>query len=251
MNLRAVGILIIYVMTSPVLAQDNASMKHASSADLTSLFFTDSERDAIAQARTQYQEKLIAPSESDLLDQLQGIKNTQKAVELEDTQYEQFYLESLMYHTPTDWTLWIESIRGSDKYAHDTQEIPGRNLQVIQINKESVTFEWKPKNWSYVSKRFTGENSGIILNTDKKTVRFTLWVNQTMKSYDMSIAEGKAAVVRIAESGNVPPADGATTNPLQNPPADSKQLQETLAKPVQEPALLDQYKALEGTKNTP
>ena len=222
MNMRAVWMVVVMCVAAlPVWAQEIAPATDPLSAappppsQLKSLFFSDEEREAIAQARVQYQERLQGPSEADLLDQLQGIKDALKPEEsLEDRQYEQFYLESLIYHTPGDWTLWIKTIRGSEKFAPDTVAAPKNTLQLVAVNKENATFEWKPKNWAYVSKKYTDKNTDILLDAANKTVTFTLWVNQTMGSFDMTIIEGEATIVPIADGTAAPTA--ATTPTTEN-----------------------------------
>ncbi len=168
--------------------------------ELPSLFFTPEERDAIERAKIQYTEGAVAETEVDLLDQLQGIKQTSKKAvdEPQETVYPQFYLETLMYHTPGDWTIWIKDLKGSRKFLPTEVATSDKLLKVVVIEKEGATFEWSPKNWIAVSKAYKQGTPQVSIDESRKTVIFTLRVNQTMTSNDMQVKEGVVAPVTVA-----------------------------------------------------
>ena len=171
---------------------------------VTSILFSAGEREAIAQARDQYSGRSVAvESEADLLDQLQGIKAAKKPEEeLQEKYYAQFYLESLMYHTPTDWMAWLKGSEVGKKFTPVALAANDVGIQVIRVAKEEITYEWKPKDWQQVSKAFKGDNPAIMLDQAQRVVIFTLRVNQTISSYDMQIREGAVSpTIFVAANG--------------------------------------------------
>lgn len=184
---------------------------------LNSIFFTTEEREAIALAKKQYLERdLIVPATDDLLDQLQGIKAQRPQEDFQEKFYAQFYLETLIYHTPKDWTVWVKENDKTQKYTASREPLPADILKVISIRSEDVTFEWKPKNWNYVNTTFKPGNPNIQLDTARQVVIFTMRVNQTMQSSEMAVKEGIAAIVPV--SGTTP-APAPVTVPAPAAPA--------------------------------
>lgn len=167
---------------------------------LTSLFFSSVESEAIAQARRQYASRGMAEeSEQDLLDQLQGIMSAKKPEEeLQEKYYAQFYLESLMYHTPKDWMAWLKVADISKKFTPDVMSANDIGIKVIGVDKENITFEWKPKDWISVSNAIKQADSTIVLDQTNHTVTFTLRVNQTLSAVDMKVTEGMITLTPIA-----------------------------------------------------
>jgi len=195
------------LLAEPVVATAE-SVPVAPPGALVSLFFSASEREAIAQAKKQFASKATKEeSEEDLLDQLQGIKATKKKEQdLQEKYYAQFYLQTIMYHTPEDWTAWVKDSNGTKKYTAETPSAPDGTLRIIVINKEDVTFEWRPKNWPYVMNMFKQDNPLISLDANRQVVIFTLTVNQTMFSYDMQIKEGVVSLTPVAAQAPAPDA---------------------------------------------
>lgn len=176
-----------------------------------SIFFSADEREAIAQAKKAYLERdLYKESEQDLLDQLQGIKDSKRQEEdLQEKFYAQFYLETLIYHTPNDWTVWVKENDASKKYTPTHTSGASDMLKVIAIRKEDVTFEWKPKNWNYVSGKFKAGNPALQIDTARQLVMFTLRVNQTMSSNEMDIKEGVVQAVPMEGAAQQAATPGA------------------------------------------
>ncbi|MDX2072812.1 MAG: hypothetical protein SFX19_00425 [Alphaproteobacteria bacterium] len=223
--------------------------------DLTSIFFTSVERDIIGQARTQYSGKTIpVESELDLLDQLQDIKAAKKPdEELQERFYAQFYLKSLLYHTPSDWLLWLKSNDSSKKFTPEILAAADIAISIIQVKKEEVTFEWTPKNWLQVSNAYTPGDPAIMLDQARHVVIFTLRVNQTITANDMRINEGVVNPKELSGDGGAPlPADAG--NPLQNNTgADKKPVTGAAAesKKSASSAVLEQLKSLEPANKQP
>ncbi len=97
-------------------SKDNNSSAYKPADNSFSLFFSNKEREAIAQAKASYQERVGRGSEADLLDQLQGIKEGTTEDYLQSKYVAQFYLESLIYHQPADWTVWLKITDVSAKF---------------------------------------------------------------------------------------------------------------------------------------
>lgn len=176
---------------------------------VVSVLFTAVETEAIAQARKQYSSRGTAEeSEADLLDQLQGIKATKKPdAELQDKYYAQFYLESLIYHTPSDWMSWLKGSEVGKKFTPISLAANDVGIKVLRVGKEDMTYEWKPKDWQQVVKAFKGNNPAIVLDSAQRVVVFTLRVNQTISSYDMQIREGPVSPTIFVAGGGADNAE--------------------------------------------
>ncbi len=192
---------------------------------VVSVLFTAAETDAIAQARKQYSSRgTTEESEADLLDQLQGIKATKKPdAELQEKYYAQFYLESLIYHTPSDWMSWLKGSEVGKKFTPISLAANDVGIKVLRVGKEDMTYEWKPKDWQQVTRAFKGNNPAIVLDSAQRVVIFTLRVNQTISSYDMQIREGPVnPTIFVAGAGNAgnplpAAADAGTSGDIPSP----------------------------------
>jgi len=191
------------------------------------LFFSAREMESIELAKKQFLEgSTEVESEEDLLDQLQGIKALQQPDDLTEKTFAQFYLKTLIYRTPTDWTIWVRESDVTKKYMPDT-EIPAQaRLKILAIGPEEVTFEWRPKNWQYVSTKFV-EGRGMNIDMARQMLIFTLRVNQTLSAYDMEIKEGV-----VAESE----ANGKTAAPAPKPAVKKEPKKPAAPKPVPQAA---------------
>lgn len=190
----------------------------------TSLFFATSELETIAAAREGYTTGVGAPEESgsDLLDQVMGIGGGKKSKEeAQEKYYEQFYLESLIYHTPGDWMVWLKSSNTRKKFTPVFLEAQDIRIKILQINKEDVMLEWTPKHWAQVSKAFQAGNPSVVLNESKRIVVFRLRVNQTLSSHDMQLVEGVVQPVMM-QVDKMPVAAGAVQKLPTSLPNDHK-----------------------------
>lgn len=218
---------------------------------LTSLFFSPVEKEAITQARKQYSGQGVPEeSEADLLDQLQGIKEVKKSREdVQEKFYAQFYLESLIYHTPNDWLVWLKSNEANKKFTPISLAETDIGLKVLRVDKEDITFEWSPKNWLRVSNAFKGNSPAISLDQNRHVVVFTLRVNQTLSTSDMQIAEGVVSTAPVVDAPLLVPV-----KPLPVPaevgksPADKVQ---SAPAEKRQPGILSLYKDLESVDKKP
>ena len=126
----------------------------------------------------------------DFLSQLEEAKKTAQFEK--NYEYPQFFLESLMYHTPEDWFIQING----QKLSPDKRERFG--LRVISVDDEKAQFEWKPTNMQLVEDSWSRmHNDEVVVNRKAGTVTFSLRANQTFSSYLMRTVEGKVKPVRI------------------------------------------------------
>ena len=107
--------------------------------------------------------------------------------------YPQFTLSSILYHTPSDWAVWMDG----KKFTPASLE--HNELKLLEVNKESARFQWTPSTsqpYQNMWKKTPG--SGIELRLDEKLIFFTLRPNQTLSSGKMRIVEGTPAPVKIS-----------------------------------------------------
>gem|GEM_PF-5768429 len=164
-----------------------------------SLFFTMEEqariRAAIAEHENLKNVKVNA-AESKANDYLNQLTDDPKPVmPVEETvyAYPQFFLESLVYHTPDDWVVMINRQRISATVQPENSEI-----NVLSVDNEKVLFEWKPKHMERVSQTWVRErNDDVLVDSKFGKVIFTLHPNQTFSSYVMRVVEGKVRPVVI------------------------------------------------------
>ena len=184
---------------------------------LATLLFSSSERMVLNKAKNFYSRQGLKDDdiydEEDLLRQLQGIKlkNSKKTqLDVIDPYVEQFYLESIIYHAPNDWTVRVREGAISKLFNPLTSAQPNLSVRVVSISKEQVTFEWKPLDWERVKEVYKEPSAAIHLDEESKLVIFSLMVNQTLFSYDMTLREGVMKLVPniIREDESIPMEEG-------------------------------------------
>jgi hypothetical protein len=197
---------------APAIATDNAMTAQAPPAiiQVKSMFYSPDEIKRIHFAISAYVKRTTGHEQDMALDELNFLKQlTGMKVDKKDagtgiaglnipgltpaqpakpvlTEYPQFYLESLAYHTPTDWSVSINHI----KFTPSQPQSP--NLQVVGISPDKVTVVWKPLLMDMVSDVWKrAPNDDVEVDTLHGTVTFTLRPNQTFSSYVMRVLEGK------------------------------------------------------------
>jgi hypothetical protein len=158
-----------------------------------SIFFTQDQiihiRDAIiAYEKFKSLQALNAQTHAkDFLSQLDDAKKNPAAAE-KNFLYPQFYLQSLVYHSPTDWSVQVND----RKITSESKVLPDTSLRVVSVNKNAVIFSWTPVDLSQVIEAWRKKHyPGVDVDEGAGVVNFTLTVNQTFASYTMRIAEGK------------------------------------------------------------
>jgi hypothetical protein len=107
--------------------------------------------------------------------------------------YPQFFLDSLVYHSPDDWIIWVNG----EKITNATPK-ENNNIHVVSIDADKATIAWFPLSMDKVLdvwKKFPNET----VEVDKKhgQVIFSLRPNQTFSSYVMKVLEGKVVPVTV------------------------------------------------------
>lgn len=175
---------------------------------MTSIFFSPNEMAILAKVKIIYGRQSLGEEENyneeDLLAQIQNLKllggDASKVSAIPiivEEFYSQFYLESIIYHSQADWKIRVRQDEKTFEYQHETAS-QRPDLKVISLSGEQVTFEWKPINWQRIIQTYHGDNAAILLDDKTRTVIFSLMVNQTLFSYDMTLREGVMKSIRFA-----------------------------------------------------
>ncbi len=182
---------------------------------LTSLLFTPNELAILSKVKMIYGRQSLGEdeiyNEEDLLAQLQNLKllggessGSANVPIVREVVYGQFYLESIIYHSPTDWKIRVREDNTSFEYQHETASIKP-DFKVVSLSKEQVTFEWRPIDWRRIQQTYKNNTPAIFLDEENKTVIFSLMVNQTLFSYDMTMREGRMQVLSmVVDKGGAP-----------------------------------------------
>ncbi len=177
-------------MAAAAAAAANKSLKK-----IPSLFYTPEEVTDIHLAINTYIKRQanrddLTFDEEAFLRRLSGVK---KASHSKLYTYTQFFLDSLVYHGPENWIMWINGIKF-------TQDTPGgfNNLQILHIDSDKVTLEWMPPTMEKVLEIWSQyPNDEVIVDQLRGKVTFTLHPNQTFSSYVMKVLEGKVKPVTV------------------------------------------------------
>jgi len=186
------------VAVPPVAADNDAKPaaplqpdNYLNTAPEISLLFRPEEIAALRKALAAYERNKNAPknNEDDYLSKLGDMADKVTGENKETSSYfvyPQFFLESLAYHSPTDWIVHISH----RALTQDNVEVDG--LRVISIDQDKVLLEWKPIDMQKVNESWAiAHNDNIMVDAQKKLVEFTLRPNQTFSSYVMRVLEGK------------------------------------------------------------
>lgn len=174
----------------PVLS---AEAQTSAEPGLESMFYSQAEVNSIRDALTAYLNRAKGNnvSAAEYLNNATEIKKIQ--TENRYFTYPQFFLESLVYHSSLDWSIWVSGKKITAEYP----AIEGE-LKVTAIDKERVSFEWIPVDMKKVMEIWDKwPNDDIKVDEYNKTVSFTLLPNQTFSSYVMRVLEGKVMPVTV------------------------------------------------------
>jgi len=203
-------------VSTPAIATDNAMTAQPAIIPVKSMFYSPDEIKRIHYAISAYVKRTTGHEQDMALDELNFLKQlTGMKVDKKDTgtgiaglnipgltpapppqpvltEYPQFYLESLAYHTPTDWSVSINHI----KFTPSQPQSP--SLQVVGISPDKVTVVWKPLLMEMVNDVWKrAANDDVEVDSLHGTVTFTLRPNQTFSSYVMRVLEGKVVPKRV------------------------------------------------------
>lgn len=140
-----------------------------------------------------------------------------------------FFLNSVLYNTADNWTIWLNSrrIRADATFPE---------LEISKVHRDSVEFIWETDQLDFISPdwekkvipieleegeevpRFTylSKDGLIAVDRSRRFVRFRLGPQQTFVSRRMEIREGfvKSSFFETVERVAVPSGVGAGTNPI-------------------------------------
>ncbi len=159
-----------------------------------SLFFSGKELALIRTAIQSYQNQVGfsgSIGEGEQEDELKGLKPDEVAKKY--FTYPQLYLESLVYHSPNDWVVWING----QKILPTTPK-QGADIQVEAIDRDKVTIVWRPVDMEKINEVWDiSPTESVSVDDAQGTVTFTLRHNQTFSSYVMRVLEGKVVPVTV------------------------------------------------------
>jgi hypothetical protein len=170
---------------------------------VNSLLFSSTEMSEIRLAINTYIKNMLAHQnesidEEDFLNQLTGIKkNKETSQAAKYYTYPQFFLQSIVYHSPQDWSIWINNRKITPNGLQDPE-----NIRVIGIDRDKADIEWRPAVMEKVNRAWDNSSTSAI-SVDKKNgiVTFSLRPNQTFSSYVMRVVEGK--VLPVTEGNQI------------------------------------------------
>lgn len=112
-----------------------------------------------------------------------------------------FYLNSIVYFSPTNWTVWINGKRFTYQGIRSEKEhIP--SLEIVKVTPQRITFAWRTAFLDEIAPawqekmledekgEFFSSNMDIMINHDRNQVQFTLYPNQSFVVRLMEIIEG-------------------------------------------------------------
>jgi len=186
----------------------------------TSIFFSPVQMQAVEEVLKDYESNVSTSTapKTDLsvdLSQLQADTPEKKIVE--PATYPVFYLSSIAYRSPGDWSIWVS---GHKITSHKNTT----NLQVVSVTPSQASFAWKPSYADSINTRKTANMMAPVepvknrltstpnFNHDPATgiITFTLRPNQSFAAAYLNTFEG------FIESPKLPVmTSGADTAPVQ------------------------------------
>jgi len=160
---------------------------------IQSIFFSQSDIESILQAKTICEKRRNnnldqGLEEDDFLKRLESISSEKKVATT--FTYPQFFLASILYHSPKDWVVWVNG----EKITQNSGVSPS-GLKIVEINGQNATFEWVPEQMDKVADVEYSSKNPIKVDAINNKVTFSLKGNQTFTTYAMRIVEGKVPPV--------------------------------------------------------
>lgn len=159
-----------------------------------------------------------------------------------------YYLKTIMYFNPHNWTLWL-----NDKKMTDTADKQMGNITAVLVNKDQAVFTWKDSRIDLISpnwkngfipmdnEQYASPEKNIVVDANTGNISFILKPNQSFVSSPLQIVEGKATTTSLGAGQAITNASLSNGNPSPAP------LTASPSPPAQEP---ETTKALEIPKNT-
>jgi hypothetical protein len=142
----------------------------------------------------------------------------------EPASYPVFYLSSIVYHSPRDWSLWVSGHRIAS-YKNDT------DLTVLGVTPDSATFSWKPTYMTALKQRTKQKifaatdpvqhrmlrQQNIKVSDTDNTVTFTLHTNQSFAAGYFAMFEGYVATPAMPKLDTAKDAKADSAAPVEAP----------------------------------
>jgi hypothetical protein len=97
------------------------------------------------------------------------------------------YLESILYHSPNNWSAWVNGQKISSKNNKDTNEI---YIKSIDADNAEIIWTMSISKWKILTNQ-TSENGAPINSNNQVEVNFNLSFNQTYMLTGGKIIEGR------------------------------------------------------------
>ena len=146
-----------------------------------------------------------------------------------------FFLNSVLYNTPNNWTIWMNSrrIRAGAKFPE---------LEISRVDRDAVEFIWQTEQLDFISPEwektvmpialkpgevvprfvYQSKDGTIAVDRSRRYVRFVLGPHQTFVSRTMKITEGFVKSTTFDSVKQVAtPTPGGGVTPIQIQPAPS------------------------------
>lgn len=183
--------------------------------EMKSLMFTQGEMEQLGNALNAYLNNEEYMGEGGALSDLFGKpKDNNAAAAKRYYTYPQFFLESIVYHSPQDWSVWINSQK-------ITQKTPTENAELVieEIDKSHVVIRWHPVAMDKVLETWERtRHDGVHVDRSRREVVFTLHLNQTFSSYVMRVLEGKVLPVTVEDVSKNPASKRGAGNAASSVP---------------------------------
>ncbi len=148
-------------------------------------------------------------------------------------EYPVFYLASIAYDAPGDWSLWVSGYK-------ITSRVNPTDLTVVNVTRDSATFLWQPSYGEAIKRRVElnafaptaavkhklSQSQSIRFDEEREAMTFTLKPNQSFAVGYFKLFEGFVDSPALEALPAPVPAAQAGTNPLDpatNPPIDPGQ----------------------------
>lgn len=178
-----------------------------------SVFFTPKQIDHMKSAIRSYEDTPHETAATTFVAPVEVEKPAEVKID-EPQNYPVFYLASIAYDTPSDWSLWISGHKITS-HRNDT------DVKVIAVSRDSATFQWKPAYANAITQRRNGHSfadsepvknkladaQNISFDDATGTTTFTLRQNQSFvvgyfKLFEGYIPTPKMEALNIVANGS-------------------------------------------------
>jgi len=159
-------------------------------------------------SKKQVQESLIVEPEPEVVEETNIVK---PEVVMEEpkivmpTEAPSYYLRSIMYFSPDNWTIWLNDTKISSKDDYE-------GLRIIAVDRDKAAFmiedskieyiypEWEKDFYEFGGGSFASNNKNIVVDIENQNISFVLGPNQSFVTKTMSVVEGPQSSVALSHS---------------------------------------------------